>query len=161
MPLTLLNFTWTSNSSSNLAYSLQKIVPISCAISPGIVRSFRTGEVVVKERFKFGFELGWMCLPSRYLIIRENVPRDGWVDREWNQWYIWSAETLSCDHTKVTPYYIESITTKVGFWAAPCGNLFSYLIGWCNPKLEEYILMGEDVPHTWVDFIRLTKQISW
>lgn len=57
-------------------------------------------------------------------------------------------QTLSCDHTKVTPYYIESITTKVGFWAAPCGNLFSYLIGWCNPKFEEYILMGEDAPHT-------------
>ncbi|XP_011139807.1 pancreatic lipase-related protein 2 isoform X2 [Harpegnathos saltator] len=57
-------------------------------------------------------------------------------------------QTLSCDHTKVTPYYIESITTKKGFWAAPCANLFSYLIGWCNPKKEEYILMGEDSPHT-------------
>ncbi|KAH0948290.1 hypothetical protein HN011_011786 [Eciton burchellii] len=57
-------------------------------------------------------------------------------------------QTLSCDHTKVTPYYIESITTKKGFWAAPCANLFSYLIGWCNPKKEEYILMGEDTPHT-------------
>ncbi|XP_011867668.1 PREDICTED: phospholipase A1 member A-like isoform X1 [Vollenhovia emeryi] len=56
-------------------------------------------------------------------------------------------QTLSCDHTKVTPYYIESITTKKGFWAAPCANLFSYLIGWCNPKKEEYILMGEDTPH--------------
>ncbi|OAD52787.1 Phospholipase A1 member A [Eufriesea mexicana] len=60
-------------------------------------------------------------------------------------------QTLSCDHTKVTPYYIESITTKVGFWAAPCGNLFSYLIGWCKPDLEEYILMGEDTPHTRMD----------
>ncbi|KYQ50598.1 Vesicular glutamate transporter 2 [Trachymyrmex zeteki] len=59
-----------------------------------------------------------------------------------------SVETLSCDHTKVTPYYIESITTKKGFWAAPCANLFSYLIGWCNPKKDEYILMGEDSPHT-------------
>ncbi|KAG5309423.1 LIPR2 protein, partial [Acromyrmex insinuator] len=57
-------------------------------------------------------------------------------------------QTLSCDHTKVTPYYIESITTKKGFWAAPCANLFSYLIGWCNPKKDEYILMGEDSPHT-------------
>ncbi|KAL6257086.1 hypothetical protein P5V15_012019 [Pogonomyrmex californicus] len=57
-------------------------------------------------------------------------------------------QTLSCDHTKVTPYYIESITTKKGFWAAPCANLFSYLIGWCNPKRDEYILMGEDSPHT-------------
>ncbi|XP_058801620.1 pancreatic lipase-related protein 2 [Phymastichus coffea] len=57
-------------------------------------------------------------------------------------------QTLSCDHTKVTPYYIESITTKVGFWAAPCANLFSYLIGWCNPSEDEYIPMGEDTPHT-------------
>lgn len=70
------------------------------------------------------------------------------VDCEWNQWNVSSSETLSCDHTKVTPYYIESVTTKVGFWAAPCGNLFSYLIGWCKPKLDEYILMGEDAPHT-------------
>ncbi|XP_043277018.1 phospholipase A1 member A [Venturia canescens] len=57
-------------------------------------------------------------------------------------------QTLSCDHTKVTPYYIESITTKVGFWAAPCANLFSYLIGWCNPAEEDYVLMGEDTPPT-------------
>ncbi|XP_043466047.1 phospholipase A1 member A isoform X2 [Leptopilina heterotoma] len=57
-------------------------------------------------------------------------------------------QTLSCDHTKVTPYYIESITTKVGFWAAPCGNLFSYLIGWCSPKDEELVPMGEDTPHS-------------
>ncbi|KAF7383004.1 hypothetical protein HZH68_014853 [Vespula germanica] len=60
-------------------------------------------------------------------------------------------QTLSCDHTKVTPYYIESIITKKGFWAAPCGNLFSYLIGWCNPPLEKYILMGEDTPHTFLN----------
>ena len=58
------------------------------------------------------------------------------------------SETLSCDHTKVTPYYIESITTKAGFWAAPCANLLSYLIGWCDPAEEEYIPMGEDTPHT-------------
>lgn len=57
-------------------------------------------------------------------------------------------ETLSCDHTKVTPYYIESITTDAGFWAAPCANLFSYLIGWCSPAENEYILMGEDTPFT-------------
>ncbi|XP_011499591.1 PREDICTED: pancreatic lipase-related protein 2 [Ceratosolen solmsi marchali] len=57
-------------------------------------------------------------------------------------------QTLSCDHTKVTPYYIESITTRVGFWAAPCANLFSYLIGWCNPSEEEHVPMGEDTPHT-------------
>ncbi|XP_034944017.1 phospholipase A1 member A [Chelonus insularis] len=57
-------------------------------------------------------------------------------------------QTLSCDHTKVTPYYIESITTKAGFWAAPCANLLSYLIGWCNPADHEWILMGEDTPHT-------------
>ncbi|CAG5099699.1 Similar to pla1a: Phospholipase A1 member A (Danio rerio) [Cotesia congregata] len=57
-------------------------------------------------------------------------------------------QTLACDHTKVTPYYIESITTKVGFWAAPCANLFSYLTGWCSPKDEEWLLMGEDTPHT-------------
>ncbi|XP_015514869.1 inactive pancreatic lipase-related protein 1 [Neodiprion pinetum] len=57
-------------------------------------------------------------------------------------------QTLSCDHTKVTPYYIESITTEVGFWAAPCANLLSYLIGWCNPAENEYVLMGEDTPST-------------
>ncbi|KAL7292966.1 hypothetical protein TKK_0013417 [Trichogramma kaykai] len=57
-------------------------------------------------------------------------------------------QTLSCDHTKVTPYYIESITTKVGFWAAPCPNLFSYLIGLCDPNEDDYIPMGEDTPHS-------------
>ncbi|XP_044006296.1 phospholipase A1 member A-like isoform X2 [Aphidius gifuensis] len=57
-------------------------------------------------------------------------------------------QTLSCDHTKVTPYYIESITSKAGFWAAPCPNLFSYLIGWCSPEAHEWIQMGEDTPHT-------------
>ncbi|XP_011311218.1 inactive pancreatic lipase-related protein 1 isoform X2 [Fopius arisanus] len=56
--------------------------------------------------------------------------------------------TLSCDHTKVTPYYIESITTKSGFWAAPCPNLFSYIIGLCRPEDDEWIPMGEDTPHT-------------
>nr|XP_032515250.1 uncharacterized protein LOC116768606 [Danaus plexippus plexippus] len=56
-------------------------------------------------------------------------------------------QTLSCDHTKVTPYFIESITSPVGFWAGPCPNLFSYLIGWCEPKDTEYVLMGEHVTH--------------
>lgn len=54
-------------------------------------------------------------------------------------------QTLSCDHTKVTPYFIESITSRTGFWAGPCPNLFSYLIGWCEPKDTEYVLMGEYV----------------
>ncbi|XP_061383177.1 pancreatic lipase-related protein 2-like [Danaus plexippus] len=56
-------------------------------------------------------------------------------------------QTLSCDHTKVTPYFIESITSPVGFWAGPCPNLFSYLIGWCEPKDTQYVLMGEHVTH--------------
>lgn len=56
-------------------------------------------------------------------------------------------ETLACDHTKVTPYFIESITTKKGFFAYPCPNLFSYLIGWCEPNEAEYVLMGEDCSH--------------
>ncbi|KAJ1519687.1 hypothetical protein ONE63_004950 [Megalurothrips usitatus] len=57
-------------------------------------------------------------------------------------------KTLSCDHTKVSPYYVESIVTPVGFWALPCPNLFSYLLGFCQPKDEDYIIMGEDAPHT-------------
>ncbi|KAK3919215.1 Pancreatic lipase-related protein 2, partial [Frankliniella fusca] len=57
-------------------------------------------------------------------------------------------KTLSCDHTKVSPYYVESIVTPVGFWALPCPNLFMYLLGFCQPKDEDYILMGEDAPHT-------------
>ncbi|XP_023300971.2 phospholipase A1 member A [Lucilia cuprina] len=56
-------------------------------------------------------------------------------------------QTLACDHTKVTPYFIESITTKKGFYAGPCPNLFTYLIGWCEPKDSEYVLMGEHVSH--------------
>lgn len=55
------------------------------------------------------------------------------------------TETLSCDHTKVTPYFIESINSRAGFWAGPCSTLFSYLIGWCEPKDSEYVLMGEHV----------------
>lgn len=56
-------------------------------------------------------------------------------------------QTLSCDHTKVTPYFIESINSPAGFWAGPCSNLLSYLIGWCEPKDTEYVLMGEHVTH--------------
>ncbi|XP_047119947.1 inactive pancreatic lipase-related protein 1 [Schistocerca piceifrons] len=57
-------------------------------------------------------------------------------------------KSLSCDHTKVTPYFIESINSLNGFWAAPCSNQFLFFIGWCQPKDEDYIIMGEDVPHT-------------
>jgi pancreatic lipase-related protein 1 len=53
-------------------------------------------------------------------------------------------ETLACDHTKVTPYFIESITTEQGFYAGPCTNLLSYLFGWCQPKEKELVLMGEN-----------------
>ncbi|XP_063362800.1 inactive pancreatic lipase-related protein 1-like [Cydia amplana] len=56
-------------------------------------------------------------------------------------------QTLSCDHTKVTPYFIESINSRAGFWAGPCPSLFSYLIGWCEPKDTEYVLMGEHLTH--------------
>ncbi|EDV31742.2 uncharacterized protein Dana_GF14403 [Drosophila ananassae] len=56
-------------------------------------------------------------------------------------------QTLACDHTKVTPYFIESITTTRGFYAGPCPNLFTYLIGWCEPKDSEYVLMGEHCSH--------------
>ncbi|KAK5643222.1 hypothetical protein RI129_007067 [Pyrocoelia pectoralis] len=56
-------------------------------------------------------------------------------------------QTVACDHTKVTPYFIESIVTKRGFYAYPCPNLVSYLIGWCNPEDHEYVLMGEHVSH--------------
>ncbi|KAJ9581263.1 hypothetical protein L9F63_023560, partial [Diploptera punctata] len=54
-------------------------------------------------------------------------------------------KTLSCDHTKVTPYFIESINSKIGFWAVPCPNQFMYYIGFCNPPDEKYVLMGEHV----------------
>lgn len=57
-------------------------------------------------------------------------------------------ETLSCDHTKVTPYFIESINSDVGFWAVPCPNRFFYNFGWCTPPDSEFILMGEHVPHS-------------
>ncbi|EAA12397.4 AGAP007991-PA, partial [Anopheles gambiae str. PEST] len=41
-------------------------------------------------------------------------------------------QTLACDHTKVTPYFIESINSERGFWAGPCPTLISYLLGWCE-----------------------------
>lgn len=56
-------------------------------------------------------------------------------------------QTLACDHTKVTPYFIESITSKRGFYAGPCPNLLTYLIGWCEPKDADFVLMGEHVSH--------------
>ncbi|XP_055712258.1 pancreatic lipase-related protein 2 [Phlebotomus papatasi] len=56
-------------------------------------------------------------------------------------------DTLACDHTKVTPYFIESINSPKGFYAGPCPNLLSYLLGWCEPKDSEYVLMGEHVSH--------------
>nr|CAD7451866.1 unnamed protein product [Timema tahoe] len=58
------------------------------------------------------------------------------------------TETLSCDHTKVTPYFIESINSQKGFWASPCSSQLLYYIGWCTPSDEEYVLMGEHAPHT-------------
>nr|CAH7744777.1 unnamed protein product [Callosobruchus chinensis] len=54
-------------------------------------------------------------------------------------------KTLACDHTKVTPYFIESIVTKRGFWAYPCPTLLSFMIGWCRPEDHEYVLMGEHI----------------
>lgn len=57
------------------------------------------------------------------------------------------AGTLSCDHTKVTPYFIESINSKAGFWAVPCPNQFLYYLGFCNPPDDQYVLMGEHVSH--------------
>jgi len=56
-----------------------------------------------------------------------------------------TAGTLSCDHTKVTPYFIESINSRVGFWAVPCPNQFLYYLGFCNPPDDQYVLMGEHV----------------
>ena len=65
--------------------------------------------------------------------------------------YFFSLETLSCDHTKVTPYFIESINSKTGFWAVPCPNRIQYNLGLCVPNSnKEYVLMGEHVRHTYV-----------
>ncbi|KAF0770107.1 inactive pancreatic lipase-related protein 1-like, partial [Aphis craccivora] len=54
--------------------------------------------------------------------------------------------TLSCDHTKVTPYFIESINSNIGFWSIPCSNRFYFNLGLCNPPESEYVLMGEHSP---------------
>lgn len=54
-------------------------------------------------------------------------------------------KTLACDHTKVTPYFIESIISPKGFWAYPCQNLISFLLRICNPEEDDYVLMGEHV----------------
>ncbi|XP_050541867.1 lipase member I-like [Daktulosphaira vitifoliae] len=56
-------------------------------------------------------------------------------------------QTLSCDHTKVTPYFIESINSNIGFWAVPCSNRFLFNLGLCDPPESEYVLMGEHVTH--------------
>ncbi|KAL4084179.1 hypothetical protein QTP88_028012 [Uroleucon formosanum] len=56
-------------------------------------------------------------------------------------------QTLSCDHTKVTPYFIESINSNVGFWSLPCANRFYFNLGLCDPPESEYVLMGEHVTH--------------
>jgi hypothetical protein len=45
----------------------------------------------------------------------------------------------------VTPYFIESINSKAGFWAVPCPNQFLYYLGLCNPPDDQYVLMGEHV----------------
>jgi hypothetical protein len=60
---------------------------------------------------------------------------------------LYFAGTLSCDHTKVTPYFIESINSVAGFWAVPCPNQFLYYLGFCNPPDDQYVLMGEHVSH--------------
>ncbi|CAG9129227.1 unnamed protein product [Plutella xylostella] len=70
---------------------------------------------------------------------------DRWDSPLLGRWVRLHAKTLSCDHTKVTPYFIESINSREGFWAGPCPSLFSYLIGWCEPKDTEYVMMGEHV----------------
>ncbi|XP_065159167.1 pancreatic lipase-related protein 2 [Atheta coriaria] len=54
-------------------------------------------------------------------------------------------KTLACDHTKVTPYFIESIVSKKGFWAYPCPTLISFLLRICDPDESEYVQMGEHV----------------
>lgn len=68
-------------------------------------------------------------------------------------------KTLACDHTKVTPYFIESINSERGFFAGPCRNLLSYVLGWCHPKDEEYVLMGEHCTPKYVN--RLIKNESF
>ncbi|KAJ8875393.1 hypothetical protein PR048_023288 [Dryococelus australis] len=75
---------------------------------------------------------------------KQAVDRLGEVSVRWRYF----SETLSCDHTKVTPYFIESINSKDGFWASPCTSQLLYFLGWCTPTDNDYILMGEHVPHT-------------
>ncbi|XP_050541855.1 pancreatic lipase-related protein 2-like [Daktulosphaira vitifoliae] len=55
--------------------------------------------------------------------------------------------TLSCDHTKVSPYFIESINSDIGFWAKPCSNRFLFNLGLCDSPESEYVLMGEHITH--------------
>uniref|UniRef100_A0A146LBX8 Pancreatic lipase-related protein 1 n=1 Tax=Lygus hesperus TaxID=30085 RepID=A0A146LBX8_LYGHE len=58
------------------------------------------------------------------------------------------VKTLSCDHTKVSPYFVESINSKQGFWAVPCPNRVTYNLGLCTPSsIKEYVLMGEHLSH--------------
>ncbi|CAH2238683.1 jg4357 [Pararge aegeria aegeria] len=99
----------------------------------------------IRDLFKTG-----SCIPPPFTCPHPNMlyylyTRYGWYKAMCLQ--LLSSKTLSCDHTKVTPYFIESINSRVGFWAGPCPNLFSYLIGWCEPKDTEYVLMGEHVTH--------------
>lgn len=62
-----------------------------------------------------------------------------------------NTETLACDHTKVTPYFIESINSQKGFYAGPCRNLLTYIVGWCQPSESEYVLMGEHCSPKYVE----------
>ncbi|EEB20315.1 Ves G 1 allergen precursor, putative [Pediculus humanus corporis] len=57
-------------------------------------------------------------------------------------------KTLACDHTRVTPFFIESIISPIGFWASPCPNRFMYSLGLCPTRDEDYVIMGEHAPWT-------------
>ena len=65
-------------------------------------------------------------------------------------YYYRFQETLACDHTRVTPFFIESIISPIGFWASPCPNRFMYSLGLCPTRDEDYVIMGEHAPWTWV-----------
>lgn len=69
------------------------------------------------------------------------------------------VETLACDHTKVTPYFIESIITKKGFWAYPCPTLISFMLNWCSPDDQDYVLMGEHVTHQYVKHTSIKRVV--
>lgn len=89
-----------------------------------------------------------------------------WVDRPWRRkrgrgLILAIADTLACDHTKGTPYFIESINSKRGFYAGPCPNLVSYLLGWCEPKDTDYVLMGEHCRRKWVNLYTAWDCIIW